>query len=745
MTFWYFLDIIYLWFRLYVFLMPETPKLNVDTWGQVWLPQVDNFSKELSDFLLDEKLTNKEQISNFLVSNPDLKTWFEEFLKTANNVQKLKCKKELKNCNTEEEIKSIILENLPEWYKVWSTGVWGDVEITEIPVEDEDIWNLKEQKNQDIEQADQDKEWKQDTVEQLDSFGALNKSLEERDNLLASHFDKYKAAEIDKKTREKAELAKQKLPEETKNQLKEKGYDENFIDNYLLVKVTLNEVKNDSSFTSTEIANFEQSVLNLDSSFKLSNRDIILKNIDNACNISDTSLSSFDKKNIDQTRTELFHETVWNEGLRIARDNNLKSRDYSEVFPEMWEDDMFIKYWQFLEGDLKKYWDEYKNNYLWFINYYHDVSGKKSQGQILTKEEEEFLKLPSMIRWIKKEMDNNTKNMIEELCIISQIKWMYMCMWKWENFNLNKANEIESENWVLTLRWHIDWVDFAIRQDTTKESPLQTSSKLAKDKESADDMDKNNDFILWSNDKFVNSNFILPTQNEIFDAITKTVALSDPIEKFNNPTDYLENLQTNIMWNMEKEYENTKYVHHYMQDHVKWEKIIGKTISFVEKLKGASIGSRINNSNVQLYDFLNLMNFNIKYSTSVEKDNLYKIMDKIDSMASLAQDDSFDWELSNHQDRFAQYLTWASLLNTRKILYGNVVEWESARYAFDLFKNYENLSDERKIWGLHMINFDQMLIDLNKVEIQQKEEKEKIEQDLVEFPKLNEDLEDAYA
>jgi len=725
--------------------MPETPKLNVDTWGQVWLPQVDNFSKELSDFLLDEKLTNKEQISNFLVSNPDLKTWFEEFLKTANNVQKLKCKKELKNCNTEEEIKSIILENLPEWYKVWSTGVWGDVEITEIPVEDEDIWNLKEQKNQDIEQADQDKEWKQDTVEQLDSFGALNKSLEERDNLLASHFDKYKAAEIDKKTREKAELAKQKLPEETKNQLKEKGYDENFIDNYLLVKVTLNEVKNDSSFTSTEIANFEQSVLNLDSSFKLSNRDIILKNIDNACNISDTSLSSFDKKNIDQTRTELFHETVWNEGLRIARDNNLKSRDYSEVFPEMWEDDMFIKYWQFLEGDLKKYWDEYKNNYLWFINYYHDVSGKKSQGQILTKEEEEFLKLPSMIRWIKKEMDNNTKNMIEELCIISQIKWMYMCMWKWENFNLNKANEIESENWVLTLRWHIDWVDFAIRQDTTKESPLQTSSKLAKDKESADDMDKNNDFILWSNDKFVNSNFILPTQNEIFDAITKTVALSDPIEKFNNPTDYLENLQTNIMWNMEKEYENTKYVHHYMQDHVKWEKIIGKTISFVEKLKGASIGSRINNSNVQLYDFLNLMNFNIKYSTSVEKDNLYKIMDKIDSMASLAQDDSFDWELSNHQDRFAQYLTWASLLNTRKILYGNVVEWESARYAFDLFKNYENLSDERKIWGLHMINFDQMLIDLNKVEIQQKEEKEKIEQDLVEFPKLNEDLEDAYA
>ena len=47
--------------------MPETPKLNVDTWGQTWTPQVDKFSKELSDFILDEKLTNKEQISNFLV------------------------------------------------------------------------------------------------------------------------------------------------------------------------------------------------------------------------------------------------------------------------------------------------------------------------------------------------------------------------------------------------------------------------------------------------------------------------------------------------------------------------------------------------------------------------------------------------------------------------------------------------------------------------------------------------------
>ena len=603
--------------------MTETPKSNVDTWGQVWLPQVDNFSKELSDFLLDEKLTNKEQISNFLVLNTDLKIWFEDFLKTANNVQKLKCKKELKNCNTEEEIKSIILENLPEWYKVWSIEVWGDVEIIEIPVEDEDFINLWEQARTDTEQARTDTDLFENGKQKIERAREI--AITARQELLVDH------PEIDKKTREKADLVKKQLPEETKKQLEEKGYDEGFINDYILLRVTANEVRNDSSFDRNAVAQFESKVN------ELSTLDVILKNIDNACNISDTSLSSFDKKNIDQTRAELFHGTVWNEGLRIARDNNLKSRDYSEVFPEMWEDDMFIKYWQFLEGNLKKYWDEYKNNYLWFINYYHDVSGKKSQGQILTKEEEEFLKLPSMIRWIKKEMDNNTKNMIEELCIISQIKWMYMCMWKWENFNLNKANEIESENWVLTLRWHIDWVKFAIRQDTTKESPLQTSSKLVRS------LDGKTFSIDW-NDNFVNSNFILPTQNEIFDAITKTITLSDPIENFNSPADYLQSLQTNIMWNMEKKYENTKYVHHYMQWQVKWEKIVDNTLWLIGK-KSPSINNNetlmksINQeNNKDLYDFMKILKFNIDNSTESEKDNLDKCITKILEITDSYQD-----------------------------------------------------------------------------------------------------------
>jgi len=721
--------------------MPEAFwEWNVDAWIKTWTPQVDNFSKELSDFLLDEKLTNKEQISNLLVLNPDLKTWFENFLKIATPVQKLKCKKELKNCSIEDEIKSIIIENLPDWYKIWNNDVVENVEISEDLVWDDILLSVTEQSDQDTEQARIDTEEEVQKKEDVGEKVKLNETIELRQQLLKNCPDQEKAKKLDEDTRKEAEKIKSKISEQTKNQLKEKGYDENFINDYILLRVTANEVRNDSSFDKNAVAQFESKVN------ELSSLDIILKNIDNDCNIADTYLGSFSTENISQTRAELFNKDVWNEDLREVKKNNIESishkEKYNEMFPEMEDDEMFTKYGCFLQWDLKVFWLQYQTN--------PDIRNKISNAQNNSTGENEKLlenyqKMHDEILRIKNDYETKTRDMVEDLCIISQIKWMYMCMWEWENFNLNKANEIESEDWVLTLRWHIDWVDFAIRQDTTKELPLQTSSKLAKDEESADDMDKNNDFILWSSDKFVNSNFILPTQDEIFTAITEIVKSDNSLENADNQEKCLENLQKNIMWNMEKKYESTKYVHDYMQEQVKWERIIDKTISFVKKLKGASVDSRIDNSNIQLYDFLNLMNFNIKYSTSVEKDNLYKIMDKIDSMASLAQDKSFDWELSNHQDRFAQYLTWESLLNTRKILYGNVIEWESTKYAFDLFKNYENLSDERKIWGLYMINFDQMLVDLNKVEVQQKERKEKTTRDLAELSQLDKDLEIAYA
>ena len=176
-----------------------------------------------------------------------------------------------------------------------------------------------------------------------------------------------------------------------------------------------------------------------------------------------------------------------------------------------------------------------------------------------------------------------------------------------------------------------------------------------------------------------------------------------------NQENYIENLQKNIMWNIDKKYEKTKYVHNYMKEQVQWEKIIDKTISFVEKLdKDSNLDLSVINSNPKLYDFFNLMDFNIKYSTWVEKEKFYKIMDKIDRMADLTQNNSSNWELANHRNNFAKYLTGASLDNTRKILNGNVVEWESNEYAFDLFKKYINESDWRNKGELHMINFNQM-------------------------------------
>jgi hypothetical protein len=114
------------------------------------------------------------------------------------------------------------------------------------------------------------------------------------------------------------------------------------------------------------------------------------------------------------------------------------------------------------------------------------------------------------------------------------------------------------------------------------------------------------------------------------------------------------------------------------------------------------------------------VDFNIKHSTSVEKDKLNRVMDKINRMADLAQDNSTDSELENHKDKFAKYITGDTLLQTRKILNGGSIE-ESTQYAFDLFKNYENQSDDRNNGESHMLNFDQMLMDLDRVELQHKE------------------------
>ena len=186
-----------------------------------------------------------------------------------------------------------------------------------------------------------------------------------------------------------------------------------------------------------------------------------------ACNIPDTSLSSFSTENITHTRKELFDPVIWNESLKTARDNNMDSHKeaYAEIFPEMWTDEVIAKYGKFLEWDLKAFWQQYESNRDVIKNKIAEIRIIMMNQQIFNENWENYISDEEKILWnnykkmlsvtneIRKETEEQTKNLMEEMCIISQIKWMYMCIWQeeWKDFNLNKANEIESKDWVYSI------------------------------------------------------------------------------------------------------------------------------------------------------------------------------------------------------------------------------------------------------------------------------------------------------
>ena len=183
------------------------------------------------------------------------------------------------------------------------------------------------------------------------------------------------------------------------------------------------------------------------------------------------------------------------------------------------------------------------------------------------------------------------------------------------------------KNLILTLNGHIDWVDFAIRQNVKDPNgKLQIYQKLARDKDT---------FVVGWKDKFVDSNFILPSQEEIFESIKETVTSGESLANSNNPKDYIKNLQENIMWKMEDKYKNTKYVHDYMQEQVKWEKIVDSTLWVIGKISPSTINDEIlmwnisQERNSDLYDFMKILKFNIDNSTDTEKDKLNKCIERI--------------------------------------------------------------------------------------------------------------------
>ena len=130
------------------------------------------------------------------------------------------------------------------------------------------------------------------------------------------------------------------------NQIRQRTNDEEFVNSYILSQTTLLEAKSNPEYSKDEIWLVEK----------------IVKEMNNACNIPDTSLDSFSSDNIWQTRKELFNEDIWNDSIISAKKSNMESRDYSKVFPEMWDDELISKYWNQLEWELKDFWNQYQSN-----------------------------------------------------------------------------------------------------------------------------------------------------------------------------------------------------------------------------------------------------------------------------------------------------------------------------------------------------------------------------------------------
>ena len=451
------------------------------------------------------------------------------------------------------------------------------------------------------------------------------------------------------------------------SQLEQLNPDEQFINDYIKVQATLLELKsNPTVYEQEDISIFDK----------------IVKNLNNSCNIPDTKLSSFDIKNISQTRKELFNKDIWNDSLIKAKESNLESRKYPEWFFDMWDEEIVNKYWRFLEWSNKDFWLKYQND----IDFRNKTDEARNNPNPSNQEMQMQVMYDNMLVELKnkkEEMDKWTKNLVEELCLVSQIKWMYMCMWEWENFNLNKANEIQSDNWVLTLNGHIDWVNFAIRQDTKNpEARLQTSLKLAKSVDG-------NTFTVWWENSFADSNFILPSQAEIFNVITWSLKEDVSLENSDTKEDYFEKLETTIMWKIDNQYEDTKYAHKYMENQVKWEKVVDTSLALLRKVQpkiDMELSKPINQTNnAELYGFIKILNFNIENSTVYETEKLNACISKIWEIsetykANIGKD---DWvKYSPIIENYLKNQVWLSDWN----------EDIKLRLIFQLFSKYNEYS-----------------------------------------------------
>lgn len=559
-----------------------------------------NMVHSTTDFLakFDWEENNSSLVSDCIKEiqvDTQLKTWFENLLKSGISddfIDKIKQElEENRKAGLDEEtlkflLTSLIAETIEWWFKIGSStyvetlNQINQEEDEAVRQEDKAVqyeWNNIDTKNDNEAQY-----WREEALRQRLSLNEKYPNLWEQTN----------------ENSEKYSVVKNQLENNwVLSQLKELGHDDNFINDYILVQTTLQELKsNPTNYEHDDISTFDK----------------IVKSLDNACNIADTNLNSFSSENVTQTRHELFNSDIWNGDLIEAKQSNLKSRDYKEMFPDKTEEEMVQIYWKFLPNNFKRFLDEYNDR----------LNNNKLDQYRKTDECKNWL---DAINNVKMSIDNKTKDLMEELCIISQIKWMYMCMWEWDNFDLNKAKEIKSKNWVLTLNGHIDWVNFAIRQDTNNpDAKLQTYKKIVK-------KDGNTFNVGWE-DNFVDSNFILPTQSDIFKLAVESVNSDWALNDAESPKDYVKKVQERFMLRVDNMYLDTKYVHHYMKEQVKWEKIVDNSLKLIKQVKPSieNVFSNVNQTtNNDLYNFVKILNFNIENSTDYEKDKLNFCIDKI--------------------------------------------------------------------------------------------------------------------
>ena len=611
--------------------------------SQVDYPQIDSFLKNW--FSDDVKII----IDNVFNDDPDLKDSFESFLRQSSLKEKMVCKQHLKNAKDQEEIKSIILEQVP-WILFWDTFNSSINDITRV-VDDK------------IEEKQWNREKEQGWLDTINILKYYEEAINLRNRLLVEH------PTLDNDTKQWSQAyndAKDLLQNNgTLDKLTDLGIDQ---DVYISLLATINVAQN----------NPEYQALRESQHFSL--LYIAMKNLNNACNIPDTSFDSFSENNIKNTRTELFHETIWNKWLIEQRQKNIESHksDYEKLFNVESDDELIQKYWRFLEWTWKNLMEKRLKN-----------PTSLSQG--------ESDNLMNFVYFKQQEVENKTKNMVEELCMTSQVKWFLGCIPKEysSQFQFNKANEIGfDQDGVLKLDWHIRWVDFSLRQNTNDENArLQTSTMLFRDQ------DRNLNFA-W---KYKNSPFILPTASQVFDTALLS-AKSDVLSNIQNQDDYFNILETFILKDIDKLYTNTDYAHHYVESQIKSEEIIYKTMQIFDLIWWWNIENLSNVGNEKLYNFFDTIEFNLSVITNKEKKQFEECLQIL--WAKIAEWGNIAWS-----DRFVKDKNLAKLLGSKRQTQRQIgwfVWWNDENSFFDFFEFFFSPDERSESWNKQVLNLNKL-------------------------------------